>query len=151
MPDMVTFFNLKHLQQLVNDGKANQVIKADGTKINLKYAMYKKETPLLWGDKVIRNGREIDPFTIEHFELREGDCIRRGDKVITDVEIGKKKDFPLEIGDTVNRQLKNGDVVLFNRQPTLHKASMLAKRVIVRPCRTFRFNLAATKTFNADQ
>lgn len=151
MPDMVTKFNLAVLQELVNNGKANQVVKADGTKINLKYAMYKKETPLLWGDKVIRNGREIDSFKIHNFELREGDCIRRGDKIITDIEVTKKKDFPLEIGDTVNRQLRNGDVVLFNRQPTLHKASMLAKRVIVRPCRTFRFNLAATKTFNADQ
>jgi DNA-directed RNA polymerase beta' subunit len=71
--------------------------------------------------------------------------------MITDIEITKKRDFKLEIGDTVERHLKNGDIVLFNRQPTLHKASMLAKRIIIRPCKTFRFNLAATKSFNADQ
>ena len=33
----------------------------------------------------------------------------------------------------------------------LHKSSMMAKRIIVRPCKTFRFNLASTKSFNADQ
>ena len=151
MPDMVTQYNIEYLQDLVNQGKANQVVKADGTKVNLKYAMYKKGTTLLWGDKVVRNGREIDPFQSKYFELREGDFIRRGNDLITSIDIGKKKDFHLELGDTVHRQLKNGDVVLFNRQPTLHKASMLAKRIIVRPSRTFRFNLAATKSFNADQ
>jgi len=152
VPDIVASFNIHYLQDLVNKGKANFVIKGDGaTRINLKYAMYKKGTQLLWGDKVIRNGQEIDPFKIKDFELRGGDVIRRGEEMITDIELSKKRDFKIEIGDTVERQLKNGDVVLFNRQPTLHKSSMMAKRIIVRPCRTFRFNLAATKSFNADQ
>ena len=151
VPELVASFNLSYLQGLVNNGKANVVTKADGTKINLKYAMYKKGTTLLWGDKVIRNGNELDPFKLKNFELRTGDVIKRGDDMITDIELTKKRDFKLEIGDTVERHLKNGDIVLFNRQPTLHKASMLAKRIIIRPCKTFRFNLAATKSFNADQ
>jgi len=151
MPEIVTSFNITYLQGLVNQGKANFVTKADDTKINLKYAMYKKGTTLLWRDKVLRNGTEIDPFLNKHFELRTGDVIKRGDEMITNIEIGKKRDFKIEIGDVVDRHLKNGDVVLFNRQPTLHKASMLAKRIIIRPCKTFRFNLAATKSFNADQ
>ena len=150
VPDLVAAFNISYLQGLVNNGKANVVTKADGTKINLKYAMYKKGTTLLWRDKVIRNGAELDPFKLKNFELREGDVIKRGNEMITDIELTKKRDFKLEIGDTVERHLKNGDVVLFNRQPTLHKASMLAKRIIIRPCKTFRFNLAATKSFNAD-
>jgi DNA-directed RNA polymerase subunit A' len=162
VPDIVCQFNIKILQDIVNNDKANFVIKADGTRINLKYALYKKGTQLLWNDKIIRkesNGfsfsegkeREIDPFKIPNFELRLGDKIKRGSDIITDIEITKKKNFKIEIGDTVDRHLKNGDVVLFNRQPTLHRASMLAKRIIVRPCRTFRFNLASTKSFNADQ
>ena len=151
MPDMVAAFNIKYLQDIVNKGKANFVMKVDGTRINLKYAMYKKGSQLLWNDKIIRNGLEIDPFKQPHFELRMGDVIRRGEEMITEIEISKKRDFKLELGDVVERQLKNGDIVLFNRQPTLHKASMLAKRVIVRPCKTFRFNLASTKSFNADQ
>lgn len=151
MPEIVASFNLKYLQDLVNRGKANFVTKADGTKINLKYAMYKKGTQLLWGDKVIRGGTELDPFKQKSFELRTGDVIKRGEEMITNIDIAKTRDFRIELGDVVDRQLKNGDVVLFNRQPTLHKSSMLAKRIIVRPCKTFRFNLAATKSFNADQ
>ena len=118
MPDMVASFNINYLQELVNRGKANFVMKPDGTRINLKYAMYKKGTQLLWNDKVVRNGLEIDPFKQPNFELRIGDVIRRGEEMIMDIEISKKRDFKLELGDVVERQLKNGDIVLFNRQPT---------------------------------
>lgn len=56
----------------------------------------------------------------------------------------------LSIGDRVHRQLDTGDVVLLNRQPTLHKGSMLAKRIVKRKGKTFRMNLATTGSFNAD-
>ena len=82
--------------------------------------------------------------------LQKGDIIIRDENEITDVELPTKKFFQLKIGDVVERQLRNGDIVLLNRQPTLHKASMLAKRVIIRPYKTFRFALASTKSFNAD-
>jgi len=62
-----------------------------------------------------------------------------------------KKYIKLNVGDIVERHLRNGDIVLLNRQPTLHKCSMLAKKIIIRPYKTFRFSLASTKTFNADQ
>ena len=150
MPDTVAAFNLAHLQRIVDCGKANFVTKADGTKINLKYAMTKKGTALLWGDKVMRSGRELNPFTTPGFELKKGDVILRGKEIIADFDIEKRREFRLELGDVVDRHLINGDIVLFNRQPTLHKASMLAKRIVIRPCKTFRFNLAATKSFNAD-
>ena len=161
IPEIVTQFNKEYLQKLFNDGKANFVIKDNGkTKINLSYAMIKKGTQLLWGDKVIRNGNVIIPFKNEikdgyknlkkEFELLEGDIIDRKGEHITSIEIPKKRQFNIEIGDTVERQLKNGDVSLFNRQPTLHRGSMLAKRIIIRGNKTFRFNLASTKSFNAD-
>lgn len=35
----------------------------------------------------------------------------------------------LKLGDIVNRHLKDGDVVLFNRQPSLHRMSMMSHRV----------------------
>ena len=60
------------------------------------------------------------------------------------------KRINLNIGDVVHRHLKNGDFVLLNRQPTLHKGSMLAKRIRVMPGKTFRMNLDTCKTFNAD-
>jgi DNA-directed RNA polymerase II subunit RPB1 len=56
----------------------------------------------------------------------------------------------LKEGDTVQRHLVDGDVVLFNRQPSLHKASMMCHRVRVLPYSTFRLNVSATKPYNAD-
>lgn len=100
-------------------------------------------------DQVIR-GVLIDAMNKQDLELRQGDTIIREGKWIRDVKLPERLDYKLKIGDVVERHLKNGDIVLFNRQPTLHQASMLAKRIIIRPCRTFRFNLASTKTFNAD-
>ena len=56
----------------------------------------------------------------------------------------------LKEGDIVHRHMINGDVVLFNRQPSLHKGSMECHRVRVLPYLTFRLNVSATKPYNAD-
>ena len=66
------------------------------------------------------------------------------------MEVVKK--FEINVGDVIERKLKEGDIVLLNRQPTLHKGSMLAQtiKIIGKDCKTIRMNLAITKTFNAD-
>src|SRR6266540_2123184 len=56
----------------------------------------------------------------------------------------------VELGYTVERQLVDGDIVLFNRQPSLHRMSMMAHEVRVMPHKTFRFNLAVCPPYNAD-
>eukprot|EP00798_Chlamydomonas_sp_ICE-L_P014612 gene14612-biopygen23657 len=56
----------------------------------------------------------------------------------------------LDIGDVVERHLRNGDYVLFNRQPSLHKMSMMAHRVRVMPYNTFRLNVCVCACYNAD-
>lgn len=56
----------------------------------------------------------------------------------------------LEIGSIIERQLMDGDLVLFNRQPSLHRMSMMAHRVKVVPYKTFRFNLCVCPPYNAD-
>jgi DNA-directed RNA polymerase II subunit RPB1 len=56
----------------------------------------------------------------------------------------------LHIGDIVERHIINGDVVLFNRQPTLHRMSMMGHRVRVLNYNTFRLNLSCTTPYNAD-
>jgi DNA-directed RNA polymerase II subunit RPB1 len=56
----------------------------------------------------------------------------------------------LEVGDVVDRHLINGDYVLFNRQPSLHKMSMQGHRVRVMPYDTFRLNVQVCKNYNAD-
>ncbi|KND92561.1 DNA-directed RNA polymerase I subunit [Tolypocladium ophioglossoides CBS 100239] len=51
----------------------------------------------------------------------------------------------------VHRHLTNGDVVLMNRQPTLHKPSIMGHRVRVLPGeKTIRMHYANCKTYNAD-
>ncbi|OII76734.1 DNA-directed RNA polymerase III largest subunit [Cryptosporidium andersoni] len=56
----------------------------------------------------------------------------------------------LEIGDVVERHMITGDSVLFNRQPSLHRLSIMSHRVVVMPWRTFRFNECACAPYNAD-
>jgi len=56
----------------------------------------------------------------------------------------------IDIDYTVERQLMDGDVVLFNRQPSLHRMSMMAHRVRIMDGRTFRFNLCVCPPYNAD-
>ena len=46
--------------------------------------------------------------------------------------------------------LIDGDIVLLNRQPTLHSGSMQAMKIKIDDLKTFRFNLANAKPFNAD-
>ncbi|MCI4341734.1 MAG: DNA-directed RNA polymerase subunit A' [Thermoplasmata archaeon] len=53
-------------------------------------------------------------------------------------------------GCIVERQLLDGDIVLFNRQPSLHRMSMMAHFVRILPHKTFRFNLCDCNPYNAD-
>jgi len=59
-------------------------------------------------------------------------------------------DAHLEIGYRVERHIQDGDYVLFNRQPSLHKMSIMSHRVKVLPYSTFRLNLSVTTPYNAD-
>ncbi|KAH6960758.1 hypothetical protein DER45DRAFT_170532 [Fusarium avenaceum] len=56
----------------------------------------------------------------------------------------------LEYGWKVERHLMTGDYIIFNRQPSLHKESMMGHRVRVMPYSTFRLNLSVTSPYNAD-
>lgn len=56
----------------------------------------------------------------------------------------------IEPGWTVERHLQDGDIVLLNRQPSLHRMSILAHRVKIMEGRTFRLNPAACPPYNAN-
>merc|ERR1711916_268813 len=65
----------------------------------------------------------------------------------------RKKTIKLRYGDVVERHLVNGDPVLFNRQPSLHKLSMmchLANVIDDDRFNTFRLNVNVTPPYNAD-
>ena len=164
IPERVTKFNHKYLTKLVNEGHANYVIlhKKDGEKrLNLKYALHKKGTQLLYNDIVIRDNTRIKVVN-GNIVLKPDDKLERDGKIM---EIGNqfskqrdknklfyptKREIHLRIGDEVYRHLRDGDIVLLNRQPTLHKGSMLAKRVKIISGKTIKLDLSTTKTFNAD-
>ena len=59
-------------------------------------------------------------------------------------------DIEIEEGDIVHRHILDGDHVLFNRQPSLHKMSMMGHRVRVMDGNTFRLNVSVTPPYNAD-
>ncbi|KIK07595.1 hypothetical protein K443DRAFT_86774 [Laccaria amethystina LaAM-08-1] len=56
----------------------------------------------------------------------------------------------LGIGDVVERHIIDGDIILFNRQPSLHKLSIMCHRAKIRPWRTFRLNECVCGPYNAD-
>jgi len=63
-----------------------------------------------------------------------------------------RENVVLENGDVVHRHMMDGDAILFNRQPTLHRMSMMCHiAVIMYKGDTFRMNVADTKPYNADQ
>ena len=63
-----------------------------------------------------------------------------------------RKSIVLEDGFIVHRHMMDGDAILFNRQPTLHRMSMMCHIArIMKKGDTFRMNVADTKPYNADE
>jgi len=56
----------------------------------------------------------------------------------------------IDTGWRIDRQLADGDIVLFNRQPSLHRMSIMSHRVKVMPYKTFRLNPSVCPPYNAD-
>ncbi len=75
---------------------------------------------------------------------------RKSDGTTISLQYVDRNSIVLEYGDIVSRHLKDGDDVLFNRQPSLHKMSMMAHKVKVLKHNTFRLNVSVTKPYNAD-
>lgn len=149
IPVKVTRFNIDMLTKLVNNSEANFVIKSNGAMINLKRALYNRGTQLKHGDIVVRGNEEIVVYNGKMC-LQPGDMLKRNGEFVSDLKYPGPRKYNLNIGDIVERKLRDGDIVLLNRQPTLHKASMMAQEVVIRPGKTLRMNLAICKPFNAD-
>jgi len=157
VPVQVTTYNLDYLTKLVNDGKVNYVLKDNGkTKINLENALFSRGTRLNHGDIILRKdeetGKDIEIVVNNGKDmLKPGDRLKRNGEFITDIKYPEKRKYILNIGDVCERKLMDGDIVLLNRQPTLHEGSMMAQEIIVRSGKTLRFNLSIAKSFNADE
>ena len=90
----------------------------------------------------VRNGPDTHPGAKSVFLKQDGRVVN--------LRFVSPDTIDLREGDVVHRHLIDGDIVLFNRQPSLHKASMMAHRVRVLPYSTFRLNVSATRPYNAD-
>lgn len=64
--------------------------------------------------------------------------------------IQDRESMVLDIGTIVYRHLINGDIVLFNRQPSLHKMNMMAHYARILPGRSFRVSANITQPYGAD-
>jgi DNA-directed RNA polymerase beta' subunit len=62
-----------------------------------------------------------------------------------------KKKYKLKIGDKVERELMTGDYTIFNRQPTLHKQSMMGYQVVLHDEFTLGMHISNTRPHNADK
>jgi DNA-directed RNA polymerase II subunit RPB1 len=76
--------------------------------------------------------------------------VRHGVTVLLEYADLEREVSSLKVGEVVERYLHDGDIVLFNRQPSLHKGSFMAFRVRIMAHSTFRINLACTPSLNAD-
>ena len=65
-------------------------------------------------------------------------------------ELREELSKELEIGYSVDRTLMDGDVILFNRHPSLHRVSIMAHYVKILPGRSFRLHPAVCPPYNAD-
>jgi DNA-directed RNA polymerase II subunit RPB1 len=92
--------------------------------------------------KLVQNGPEIHPGA-KSIEKKNG--------VSYNLRYIDRKSIKLEEGDIVHRHMMDGDPVLFNRQPSLHRMSMMCHLArIMKVGDTFRLNVADTKPYNAD-
>ncbi|KAG7693685.1 hypothetical protein KL933_004550 [Ogataea haglerorum] len=93
---------------------------------------------------LIINGPDVHPganyLVKKHEDVKRN--LRYGDR--------NKLAKQLAVGDVVERHIEDGDVVLFNRQPSLHRLSIMSHFAKIRPWRTFRLNECVCTPYNAD-
>ena len=121
-------------------------------KIAMELTIPEEVTPynIKYLNGLIKNGRNIYPGA--NFVLRVN--YRDGKPEVQKIDLKyRKKSIRLKLDDIVERHCVDGDYVLFNRQPTLHKPSMMGHKIQVidrDDLSTFRMNVSVCKPYNAD-
>ncbi len=103
----------------------------------------------------------VTPWNLNYLKefIKRGPSVYPGSNYVVRPD-GKKKKVTdetkeqlleeIQTGYVVERHLMNGDIALFNRQPSLHRMSMMAHRIRVLPHKTLRLNPAVCHPYNAD-
>lgn len=118
---------------------------------NLTYPEIVTKQNLAYMQKIVDNGVKIYPganYVIKNFIDKDGKESRH----VYSLKYGTRQNV-IKPGDIVERHLVDGDILLFNRQPTLHKMSMMAHicHIVRDPSiLTFRVNVCVTDPYNAD-
>lgn len=94
--------------------------------------------------QLVINGPDIHPGA--NYVEQQGSKFKKFLRYGNRIKIAQE----LKEGDIVERHLRDGDIVLFNRQPSLHKLSIMSHRAKVLEHRTFRFNECVCTPYNAD-
>lgn len=94
--------------------------------------------------QLILNGPDVHPGA--NYVMKQNEAAKRNLRFGDKVKLAKN----LHVGDVVERHIEDGDVVLFNRQPSLHRLSILSHYAKIRPWRTFRLNECVCTPYNAD-
>lgn len=109
--------------------------------MNLTTPVVVNDRNRLFLQRLVQNGPEVHPGA--NFVESNGHK--------TLLRMAAKDSIQLKTGDIVHRHIINGDAVLFNRQPTLHRMSMMCHIAKIMPRGdTFRMNVGTTKPYNAD-
>jgi len=147
VPIRVASYNKEYLQGLIDEGLVDTLFKPDGeTCINLE--RYRLGTRLIHGDIIHRKGEKITVAGMNE-RVQKGDKVERNGEFLENLKPYNRK-YIIDIGWIVERKIQDGDYVLLNRQPTLHKGSMMAMEAVIKDYKTLRMNLAICKSFNAD-
>ena len=110
--------------------------------LNITYPVVVNKRNKKFLTKLVLNGPDKYPGA-KILERKNGDSVS--------LRYTDRESIELVEGDVVHRHLMDGDPVLFNRQPTLHRMSMMCHLVkVLHTGSTFRLNVAVTKPYNAD-
>ena len=92
---------------------------------------------------LVKNGPEVYPGA--NYLITNSGSKKSISPEIVDVLLDE-----LDVGYIVERHLLDGDSIIFNRQPSLHKLSMMGHVVKVLPIKTFAINPGVCEPYNAD-
>ena len=110
--------------------------------MNLTVPELVTEKNIAFLQKCVNNGPDTYPGAKSVKLARDGNTYS--------LRILSRRRIELTTGDIVHRHMTDGDPVLFNRQPSLHRPSMMCHLAKVLPYNTFRMNVMDTPPYNAD-
>ena len=121
----------------------NEVGVPDRVATEMTQTMNVNDRNLADARRYVANGPEVHPGA-NYVKRPDGRRLKVTEKNCE--ELSEK----IEPSWEVARHLIDGDIVIFNRQPSLHRMSIMAHEVVVMPYKTFRLNTVVCPPYNAD-